>query len=78
MDQLTTASEQAKRLLSSKMSTRLEIGNFYNGLSFNETLTRAKFEELNKDLFEAAIEPVSQVLHGWLRLHTFLDDTEND
>ena len=41
-----------QRTLSSQMSTRLEIESFHKGEDFSETLTRAKFEELNMDLFK--------------------------
>ncbi|KAG8908786.1 ATPase with role in protein import into the ER [Tulasnella sp. 403] len=54
--------EKAKRTLSSQMSTRLEIESFENGNDFSETLTRAKFEELNNDLFRKTLKPVEQVL----------------
>ncbi|CAN6673216.1 endoplasmic reticulum chaperone BiP [Trichomonascus vanleenenianus] len=54
--------EKAKRTLSSQMSTRIEIDSFYNGIDFSETLTRAKFEELNMDLFKRTLKPVEQVL----------------
>ena len=54
--------EKAKRTLSSQMSTRLEIESFYKGEDFSETLTRAKFEELNMDLFKRTLKPVEQVL----------------
>ena len=43
--------ENAKRTLSSQISTRIEIDSFVDGIDFSETLTRAKFEELNLDLF---------------------------
>ncbi|KAH9911205.1 heat shock protein 70 family [Fomitopsis serialis] len=43
--------EKAKRTLSSQQSTRVEIESFENGNDFSETLTRAKFEELNMDLW---------------------------
>lgn len=39
--------EKAKRTLSSEQSTRIEIENFFDGADFSETLTRAKFEDLN-------------------------------
>jgi len=39
--------EKAKRALSSQQTTRVEIESFYDGDDFSETLTRAKFEELN-------------------------------
>jgi heat shock protein 5 len=44
------------------MSTRIEIEAFHNGDDFSETLTRAKFEELNMDLFKKTLKPVEQVL----------------
>ena len=54
--------EKAKRTLSSQQSTRIEIESFFNGEDFSETLTRAKFEELNLDLFKKTMEPVKKVL----------------
>ncbi|KAH9932674.1 Hsp70 protein-domain-containing protein, partial [Amylocystis lapponica] len=54
--------EKAKRTLSSQQSTRLEIESFEGGNDFTETLTRAKFEELNMDLFRKTMKPVEQVL----------------
>ncbi|KAI0087608.1 Hsp70 protein-domain-containing protein [Irpex rosettiformis] len=54
--------EKAKRTLSNQQSTRLEIESFENGNDFSETLTRAKFEELNMDLFRKTMKPVEQVL----------------
>ncbi|KAF8335910.1 heat shock protein 70 [Cantharellus anzutake] len=54
--------EKAKRTLSSQMSTKLDIESFEGGNDFSETLTRAKFEELNMDLFRKTLKPVEQVL----------------
>ncbi|KAF9531651.1 heat shock protein 70 family [Crepidotus variabilis] len=54
--------EKAKRTLSSQQFTRIEIENFEGGNDFSETLTRAKFEELNMDLFKRTMKPVEQVL----------------
>ena len=62
MGKLKREAEKAKRTLSSQMSTRIEIEAFYNGNDFSETLTRAKFEELNMDLFKKTLKPVEQVL----------------
>lgn len=39
--------EKAKRALSSQHQARIEIESFFEGEDFSETLTRAKFEELN-------------------------------
>ncbi|PYH85006.1 putative ER Hsp70 chaperone BiP [Aspergillus uvarum CBS 121591] len=62
MGKLKREVEKAKRTLSSQMSTRIEIEAFHNGEDFSETLTRAKFEELNIDLFKKTLKPVEQVL----------------
>ena len=62
MGKLKREVEKAKRTLSSQMSVRIEIEAFYEGNDFSETLTRAKFEELNLDLFKKTLKPVEQVL----------------
>jgi heat shock protein 5 len=62
MGKLKREVEKAKRILSSQMSTRIEIEAFHNGEDFSETLTRAKFEELNMDFFRKTLKPVEQVL----------------
>ncbi|GJC96542.1 glucose-regulated protein [Colletotrichum higginsianum] len=62
MGKLKREAEKAKRTLSSQMSTRIEIEAFFEGKDFSETLTRAKFEELNNDLFKKTLKPVEQVL----------------
>uniref|UniRef100_A0A8C0TA47 Endoplasmic reticulum chaperone BIP n=1 Tax=Canis lupus familiaris TaxID=9615 RepID=A0A8C0TA47_CANLF len=54
--------EKAKRALSSQHQARIEIESFYEGEDFSETLTRAKFEELNMDLFRSTMKPVQKVL----------------
>jgi heat shock protein 5 len=48
--------------LSSAHQTRIEIESFFDGDDFSETLTRAKFEELNMDLFRSTMKPVQKVL----------------
>ncbi|WWC88634.1 chaperone DnaK [Kwoniella dendrophila CBS 6074] len=62
MGKLKREVEKAKRTLSSQMSTKIEIEAFEGGNDFAETLTRAKFEELNMDLFRKTMKPVEQVL----------------
>ena len=54
--------EKAKRALSATHSARVEIESFYDGEDFSETLTRAKVEELNNDLFRGTLKPVQKVL----------------
>merc|ERR1719188_1528363 len=54
--------EKAKRALSSAHQAKIEIESFFDGEDFSETLTRAKFEELNMDLFRSCMDPVKKVL----------------
>jgi len=54
--------ERVKRALSSQPQARLEIEALYDGEDFSETLTRARFEELNLDLFKKTLNPVGKVL----------------
>ncbi|KAI1263210.1 heat shock protein 70 family [Xylariaceae sp. FL1019] len=62
MGKLKREAEKAKRTLSSQKTTRIEIEAFFEGKDFSETLSRAKFEELNMDLFKRTLKPVKQVL----------------
>ena len=62
MGKLKREAEKAKRTLSSQQAAHIEIEAFEGGNDFAETLTRAKFEELNMDLFRKTMEPVEQVL----------------
>jgi len=59
---LRTACERAKRTLSSTAQTAIEIDSLYEGIDFYTTITRARFEELNADLFRKCMQPVEQVL----------------
>ena len=54
--------ERAKRTLSSQKTTKIEIESFYQGKDFSETLTRARFEEINDALFKKTLKPVEQTL----------------
>merc|ERR1712100_540673 len=54
--------EKTKRALSSTHQARLEIEALFDSVDFSETLTRARFEELNNDLFKNTLNPVKQVL----------------
>jgi len=54
--------ERVKRALSSLPQARLEIEDLAEGFDLSESLTRARFEELNNDLFKKTLGPVSKVL----------------
>ncbi|KRY91634.1 Heat shock 70 kDa protein [Trichinella pseudospiralis] len=59
---LRTACERAKRTLSSSTQASIEIDSLYEGIDFYTTITRARFEELNADLFRSTLEPVEKAL----------------
>ncbi|KAL3736915.1 hypothetical protein ACJRO7_025790 [Eucalyptus globulus] len=59
---LRTACERAKRALSSTTQTTIEIDSLFEGTDFYTTITRARFEELNMDLFLKCMEPVEKCL----------------
>lgn len=59
---LKREAEKAKRALSTLHQTRIEIENFFDGEDLSEQFTRARFEELNMDLFRKTMVPVQQVL----------------
>lgn len=54
--------EKVKRRLSSAPQVRMKLENFHDGLELSESLTRARFESLNKDLFLKTLDPLRQVL----------------
>ena len=59
---LRSACERAKRTLSSSARASVEIDSLFEGIDFNTSITRARFEDLCGDLFRSAMEPVSKVL----------------
>ena len=54
--------EKAKRDLSSVPQVKITIESIVDGIDFEETITRARFEELCGDLFKKTLQPVQQVL----------------
>ncbi|XP_050250448.1 heat shock cognate 70 kDa protein-like [Quercus robur] len=59
---LRTSCEKAKRILSCAIETNIEVDSLYNGIDFFSTITRAKFAELNIDLFRKCIDIVEKCL----------------
>ncbi|XP_070136085.1 heat shock 70 kDa protein cognate 1 isoform X2 [Drosophila bipectinata] len=59
---LRTACERAKRTLSSSTQASIEIDSLFEGVDFYTSVTRARFEELNGDLFRGTMDPVAKAL----------------
>lgn len=59
---LRTACERAKRTLSSSTQANIEIDSLFEGIDYYTSITRARFEELNADLFRSTLEPVEKSL----------------
>jgi len=71
---LQTACENAKKTLSSATVASLEIDALYEGIDFNNTITRAKFEDMCSDLFKKTLLPVEQVLSDSKLSKSDIDD----
>jgi L1 cell adhesion molecule like protein len=59
---LKTACERAKRTLSAASQATIDIDSLFEGVDFNTSISRARFEELNADLFRKTLEPVEHAL----------------
>jgi len=62
LQKLRRECERAKRSLSSQHQVRVEIESLYDGVDLSEPLTRARFEELNADLFKKTMGPVKKAM----------------
>ena len=61
LQKLRREAERAKRALSSQHQVRVEVESLAEGVDLSEPLTRARFEELNNDLFKKTLGPVKRV-----------------
>jgi L1 cell adhesion molecule like protein len=59
---LKTQCERAKRTLSSSTQANIEIDSLHEGIDFNFTISRARFESLCMDYFKMCLDPVEKVL----------------
>ncbi|GAU33112.1 hypothetical protein TSUD_259630 [Trifolium subterraneum] len=59
---LRTACDRAKRTLSYDTDTTVDLDAICEGIDFCSSITRAKFEQLNMDLFEKCMETVKSCL----------------
>uniref|UniRef100_A0A453MVV0 Luminal-binding protein 5 n=1 Tax=Aegilops tauschii subsp. strangulata TaxID=200361 RepID=A0A453MVV0_AEGTS len=62
LGKLRREAERAKRALSNQHQVRVEIESLFDGTDFSEPLTRARFEELNNDLFRKTMGPVKKAM----------------
>jgi heat shock protein 5 len=62
LQKLRREAERAKRALSSQHQVRMEIESLAEGVDLSEPLTRARFEELNNDLFRKTLGPVKKAM----------------
>jgi endoplasmic reticulum chaperone BiP len=62
LQKLRSEVEKAKRDLSTVQQVKIFIEGLIDGIDFEETLTRAKFEELCADLFKLTLKPVETVI----------------
>lgn len=59
---LRTACEKLKRSLSTSAQATIEIDSFFDGIDFNSSITRARFEEMCGDIFKRTMDPVEKVM----------------
>ncbi|KAL3155344.1 Luminal-binding protein 3 [Trebouxia sp. C0009 RCD-2024] len=62
LQKLRREAERAKRALSSQHQVRVEVESLAEGVDLSEPLTRARFEELNNDLFKKTLGPVRRAM----------------
>ncbi|OUM57491.1 hypothetical protein PIROE2DRAFT_17511 [Piromyces sp. E2] len=62
LHRLRIACERAKCILSTSKYASIEIDYLYDGMDFCSGITRSCFEELNEDLFNKILDPISNVL----------------
>ncbi|KAJ4801132.1 Heat shock 70 kDa protein [Rhynchospora pubera] len=59
---LRTACERAKRILSFSVMTSIDVDYLYEGVDFSTRISRARFEELNKELFTRCTHLIEKCL----------------
>jgi len=74
LQKLRREAERAKRALSSQHQVRVEIEALYEGVDLSEPLTRARFEELNIDLFRKTLGPVKKAMEDANMKKTEIDE----
>jgi len=62
LKRIKNAAEKAKKELSSTTTVTIEIDSLYEGIDYTMNLSRAKFEQLNDDVFNRFMKPLESVL----------------
>jgi len=62
LKRLNIAAEKAKKTLSASTTTSIEVESLLDGVDYNTTLTRAKFEQLADKVFARTLEPLDRLL----------------
>ncbi|XP_045798643.1 heat shock cognate 70 kDa protein-like [Trifolium pratense] len=71
---LRTTCERVKRILSFSVDTTIEVDALFEGIDFSSSITRAKFEEINMDLFNECMETVESCLNDSKMDKSSVDD----
>ncbi|CAI8598177.1 unnamed protein product [Vicia faba] len=71
---LRTACERAKRILSFAFVTTIEVDSLFHGIDFSSSITRAKFDEINIDLFNECMKIVDSCLSDSKICNSDIDD----
>ncbi|KAK2195368.1 bifunctional Heat shock protein 70kD [Babesia duncani] len=59
---LRTHCERAKRVLSSSTQATIELDSLFEGIDYNTTISRARFEEMCNEKFRSTLIPVEKAL----------------
>tara|TARA_Y100000389_G_scaffold40620_1_gene35189 strand:- start:13135 stop:14985 length:1851 start_codon:yes stop_codon:yes gene_type:complete len=62
LKRIKNAAEKAKKDLSSTTVTTIEIDSLYEGIDYIGSLSRAKFEQLNEEVFNRFMKPIDNVI----------------
>lgn len=61
---LRTNCERAKRVLSSSTQATIELDSLFEGIDYNTTISRARFEEMCNEKFRGTLTPVEKALEA--------------
>lgn len=62
MARLRSASERVKKNLSTMQQATVELDGLYEGMDFNSSITRARFEDLVYDITKSCVSPITKCL----------------